>query len=361
MPLRLYAPGARRGNRYFIIRGTVSFWKGGRRHSHSIDTSTKTTSRDEAEGIRRQIEAEILERNTTGRDPVKTFGQLANAYLSASGSPRFLEKVLDHLEHRAADDIDDATLKRLAGEAYPQASAATIKRQWYTPILAVLNHGRIRHDIERPRGVGKERTHFFTPVQADRLIKAISGRSRRNPWIPVLAEFLFGQGCRVTETILIDAVKDVYLDHNIAILRDTKSDYERRVTLTPRTVAALSTLPNLNTPGPLFRKPGGRIYARRQNRGGQMRTIVASAVEDIGLDPTIYTPHTFRHSWATWFYAQTFDVIRLMDEGGWRSEKMVRRYVKLASPSIGEEARELGWNFGENIREHFAQRIPGSK
>lgn len=74
------------------------------------------------------------------------------------------------------------------------------------------------------------------------------------------------------------------------------------------------------------------------------------AVKAVGLDPEKYTPHVCRHTWATWFNAQTRDVLRLKDEGGWKSNEW-QRYTKLGTPQLGEDARKRGWNFafaGEN-------------
>lgn len=151
------------------------------------------------------------------------------------------------------------------------------------------------------------------------------------------------------ETITLDG-NDVHLDHRMAILRDTKNGEERRVTLIPRVVAALSTLPTVGVSGPLFRRLDGYPFRTSETGGGQIKMPFVRAVEAIGLDPAIFTPHVCRHTWATWFYAQTRDVLRLQCEGGWKSGEW-QRYAKIGTPELGEAARRKGWNFdpaGEN-------------
>ena len=62
--------------------------------------------------------------------------------------------------------------------------------------------------------------------------------------------------------------------------------------------------------------------------------------------PSWATPHVMRHTWATWFYAQTKDVLRLKQEGGWKSDQW-ERYTKIAPPRIGADAFDRGWDFSE--------------
>jgi len=40
-------------------------------------------------------------------------------------------------------------------------------------------------------------------------------------------------------------------------------------------------------------------------------------------------PHDLRHSFTSWFYALTRDLVLLADEGGWAGTKIVERYTHL--------------------------------
>lgn len=106
------------------------------------------------------------------------------------------------------------------------------------------------------------------------------------------------------------------------------------MSLCQRSRAALSTIPNVGDPGPLFLRYDGRPYAERNDAGNPLRWW-KTAVERAELPP--FTPHVARHSWATWHYSLYRDVVRLKSEGGWESQEW-ERYVKLSSPSLGDAA-----------------------
>lgn len=272
-------------------------------------------------------------------------------YKEAKPSARFIEPLERFFGNALVKDINNAEMRRAANALYPGASPATIRRQLYTPMKAILNHAAEEDLCAAPRLKapvgGNRRTDFFTPEQADALITHLAGEE--NGFLAPMVTFLFGQGCRMGETLTLDGT-DVHLDHRMAILRDTKNGEERRVTLIPRVVAALSTLPTLGVPGPLFRRLDGYPFRSGKDNGGQISAPFARAVKACGLDDHRYTPHVCRHSWATWFYSQTRDVLRLKDEGGWKSGEW-QRYTKIGTPDLGEAARKKGWDFtllGEN-------------
>jgi integrase len=79
----------------------------------------------------------------------------------------------------------------------------------------------------------------------------------------------------------------------------------------------------------VFLNNRGRPYVdRRRQTGGQVGKGFRGAVKRAGLD-TQFTPHTLRHSWASWFYAIHKDPILLKQTGGWASLVLVERYAHL--------------------------------
>jgi integrase len=340
MPLRLLQRGP---GRTWYIRGDCTVWYDGRPHRRRIYQSTRSADRAKAEGVLRQIEAWHLEASITGRRPALTFAEAVIDYLRRGGSHRFLDAPLDAFGETRIDAIDQIALDSAGHRAYPAAARATLLRQWYTPVIAVLRHAGVERRFRRPRVAGGRRTHFLMPAEAELVIAAAAAGRRPSPWAAPLLTVLFGQGSRLGETLALET-RDLHLEHRLAYLRATKNGRERAISLTGRAVAALSTLPNLGATGPVFRRPDGRAYAERGDRGGQIAVLFRRCVADAGLDPAIFTPHAARHSWATWFYSQTRDVVRLRDEGGWLSGEW-QRYVQLSRPSIGAEAARLGWHF----------------
>ncbi|WP_152045447.1 tyrosine-type recombinase/integrase [Aureimonas psammosilenae] len=327
----------------YQIHGTVTVWKGGEPHSIQIRRSAKTRDKGQADAIKRQIEGEVAERNYTGREPAITFAEAAARYERNGGERRYLTKVVAQLGKLRIDAIGQVEIEDAAFRAYPDPalSSATIRRQFYAPALAILRANGHHPIVKRPSD-GQQRTYFFTPKRANDLLEAIVASRYPNPWTPAFATFLFGQGVRVSEAIGIDGRDDIDLDNGYAILRDTKNGDQRSVALIPKVKAALSAIPNLGDKGPLFLRYDGTPY-EDLSHGRRLRFWIR-ACETIGVDPAIYTPHTARHSWATWFYAQTLDIVRLRQQGGWKSDAW-ERYVKMPYPGLGQEAKRLGWDF----------------
>ncbi|MCO5144603.1 MAG: tyrosine-type recombinase/integrase [Aquamicrobium sp.] len=317
---------------YWIARGTIN----GIRVERSTGEASKPEARKKLTAIIE--EAQSAPASHDWRD--MTFARAMTAYLDNGRDPRFLDRLLEHFQDIALGDIDNAAMSRAANSIYPGRAAATIRRQLYVPVNAIINFVK-DEKLRAPKG-GGARTMFVMPALADKIIQASTAQP--SPWLPALITFLFGQGARAGETFAIDGRDDIDLAGRWAMLRDTKNSHERRVTLQPRVIAALSLLPNIGEPGPLFRRFDGKPFAEKAGRGGQVRTAFATAVRSGGGDPGIITPHVCRHSWATWFYAQTRDPLRLKEEGGWLSNEW-QRYVKLGTPEIGEEAAKKGWNF----------------
>ncbi len=356
MPWKLY----RRGDSpNWYIRGTEYFYnEEGVRSPVSIDESARTADRQEAEQILQRLKDEKRRRNLTGVELAPTFAEAVEDYLNvdATRDDRFLIPLLDAFEHHRINRITQEDADRAAREAYPTAQPATIKRQWYTPLRAILN-GKGCHQVAVPRAYRdkNKRTDTFTPEQVDKIIAYFrASRYKSDRWGAALITFLVGQGSRVGETLLVDAAADVELSYSRVILRpeNTKNGEERTLRLIPKVKAALSTLPNLGEVGPLFRRYDGRLFKKRKNRGGQIRNRFRNAVISIGLDPERYKPHILRHTWGTWYYAQTLDVLRLRQQGGWNSEEYLR-YVRIVenSPGLAEDVRTHGWEFCEFPRQ----------
>lgn len=325
----------RKNTPYWIARGTIN--------GHRIERSTGYTGKAEARACIPAIIAEC-----TAEQPLKDwsdmgFAAAANAYMLNARDIRFLDRLIEHFKDKPLGEIDNAAMTRASNALYPRAAPATIRRQLYVPVKAIINF--VKDDrLRAPKGEGR-RTAFFTPEQAEDLIRQLT--TQRNPYMAALVTFWIGQGPRTSETINLCG-KDVNLSARYAVLKETKNGEERTITLIPRVVAALSVLPTIREPGPVFRRFDGTPFQERKGRGGYVRNPFRYAVEKIGLDPEEFTPHVCRHTWATWFYAVTKDPLRLKSEGGWLSNEY-QRYVKAAPAGLADSVREHNWDFmGEN-------------
>ncbi|WP_019997983.1 tyrosine-type recombinase/integrase [Aureimonas ureilytica] len=324
---------------YYVARGTID----GKR----VEISTKREKLPEArEELKRILAERTTRRVETGAD--MSFETALRAYEEAKPNARFLEPISRHFIDMTVGEITGAELKRAANALYPSAAPSTIRRQLYTPVKAILNMasedgGFSVARIKAPSG-GNKRTAFLLPSQVDKLLKALE--ANQNPYLAVMVTFLLGQGARLGEALTLQA-DAVSLEHRFAILRDTKNGEERRVSLIPKVVKAMSALPTIEAGGTVFRRKDGAAYRYGNASGGQISKVFRTAAIAAGLDPGIITPHVCRHTWATWFYAQTKDVRRLQDEGGWKSGEW-QRYTKLGTPDLGRSALRAGWNFRES-------------
>lgn len=329
---------------FWIARGTVN----GIRVERSTGETTKLEARKKVDAIVKELQTPPPP--TDWRD--MSFAKAVTAYIDNGRDTRFLDKLLEHFQKTKLGEIDNVAMARAANALYPGRAPATIRRHLYVPVSAIINF--VKDDRLRPPKGGGSRTMFVMPSLAETIIQAAT--TQPSPWLAALITFFFGQGTRAGETFAIDGRDDISLDGKWAILRDPKNGHERRVTLQARVIASLSLLPNLGQPGPLFRRFDGKAFTEKVGRSGQVRTAFTRAVEGGGGDPGIITPHVCRHSWATWFYSQTKDPLRLKEEGGWRSNEY-QRYVKLGTPEIGHEALSKGWDFS-TVGEYRGNVVP---
>lgn len=353
MPLYLWKRADGRSP-YFYVRGTVTVWRDGRKCSETIkQESTGTADRAEAEAILTQVAARYQRGNIENRDAPATFSDLVNSYLDAGKSDRYLVPIVRALGDLEVPQLSQAKIDAEGRKAYPRVQPATLRRQWHGVINAVLHHGGIAIRLRLP-AKSKSTTRFCTPKEAQAIVQACATGRYRDPWKPALAELMFGTGCRAGEAMDLDAKRDVSLEYGTVTFRDTKNGTQRTVSLPARTVAALGRLDNINKPGPLFRKAGGKLYAEKTNYSGHQLRFLRAAAESVGV---AFNPHMTRHSFATWFYAQTKDTLRLRQVCGWRTPSQVDRYAHLAPDQVGLDAITLGWDFRPNgtLLGHHAQ------
>lgn len=320
MPLKLKR---RPGRPHWYMHGTV--------RGISIRESTGVTDSKAAEAIRARREWEIIQGSVFGAEATATFVGAAVSYLEAGGERTYLKPIIAKIGSTPLAKIDQSLIERTARQIYPDAAPATLNRQAFTPIAAVLNHAAKRglcakRVIERPEQP-KGRIRWLTADEAERLIASCSDHLRP------LVIFLLGTGARLSEALYLDW-RDVDLARAHVTFPETKNGEARGVPLHSRVVETLRALRHQT--GRVFRTQSGRPYAEKESGGGQIKTGFSGACRRAKI--TDFSPHDCRHTWATWHYAANRDLIALMKLGGWKSERMVLRYahvnVSQLAPSI---------------------------
>ena len=328
----------------FYIRGTVA--------GKSVYESTGTSNRREAEAIRIRTEAQILERHALGVEATITFAEAALTYIEGGGETRFMGPILHHFgaDTRLAD-INNAAVNRAAKKLYPNAKPATINRQLITPINAVINAAAedgLCHPVKiRRRAVTEKKTRWLTPEEFEVFASHLS------PHMIQIIGFMIGTGARVRETLTLQT-STLYLASGQALLtpEDTKSGKARMVRIPPRARDML-TCRAIPEAGSVFTTHTGQPYVmgvddHGKKTGASIKTAFYRARKDAGFasqGPDKVTPHTIRHTWATWYYAQTRDFGALLDLGGWADADTANIYRKIAPDDLADRLLAHGWDF----------------
>lgn len=323
----------KRGKTYYM-RGTVA--------GVSVYESTRVSIKEAAEAIRIRRAQEILERVSLGRRASISFAEAALTYLESGGEGRFLDPILDYFgEDFRLCDVNNEAVNNCARALKPDAAPATINRQIITPISAVVTLAA-EDDLcafrkFRRRSVDNARLRWLTPDEAEALIE-----SAGEPATALKIAFLLGTGCRVSEALSITRTH-LHIESREAWIAKTKNGAPRMVNFPDRVARALGAH-GIPEAGAIFLTRRGKPYAIRPNTGGQIKNAFIKARDRAGLGPDV-TPHTLRHTWATWYYAQTKDFGGLMDLGGWKQADMANRYRKIAPSNLGKDLFANGWNF----------------
>lgn len=327
-------PKRRAGLKVITRKGTTSLYIRGTVQHRRIFESAGTDDPKLAEERRAVREAEIY-RAAVHRTPERvTFAAAALSYLqTGEHGPGTRHRVGRLVRHLGAvigcDQVTQAALDASGRFLCREGSApATRHREVVTPAKAILQHAARRGwcappVFETAKGGGK-RTDWMTPEEAEALIRIA------RPHAAALFTFLFCTGARMGEALAL-RWRTVDLRHARATLEDTKNGYDRIIDLPPRAVAMLANLPH--RAGRVFLNARGKAYRQtndddRTPYGGQAARAFSTALRNAGNDRHL-TPHHARHSWASWHYCVHKDLMRLRDDGGWRTVAMCERYAKL--------------------------------
>ena len=329
MPLKLVR---RRRSPNYYLRGTV--------RGQSIFEATGTNDPLAADVIRIKRENELLQRSVFGPAATVTFAEAAVSYLGdGGGEARFLGKydeetkewtlLIGHFGNTPIAKIGQAEVDAASAQLYPDAKAATRKRQVYIPMSAVLRHAARKGwcatpMLQHPR-VKQPVTRWSTPERLDKLLPHCTPKLRR------LVVFLTYTGARVSEALRVDWEADVALDRRSVILRRTKNGKPRTVHLPDPLLGELVAVPEGARTGKLFEwKARGAVY------GPLRRACKRAGVEYL-------PPHQQgRHTYATWLRTYAgLDLVGLKEAGGWESLSSVERYAHVVPNEAAKAADRL--------------------
>lgn len=364
VPLKVCPP--HKNSKNYRIRGTV--------RGIRVDESAGTDNRAAAEELRARREAELLDLAIHGRPAEKprtpadiTFAEAFLSYVDApdrSNQEKLrASPLLDHFQETALGLIDQLAVDAyIRGRFKPGISAATINREVYTPITAIMRGVGYVVSFRRPK-VRTPQVDYLTPDQADRLIQAAA------PHLQPLLIFLLCTGCRMSEALNLQW-SSVDLRSGRARIVNSKNGESRGIPLIPELVATLGNLPHRN--GHVFRNHLGDPYAARVGGGGHIKTGWKAACRRAGLYheaviigiktgkprkivKAMFSPHDLRHTFASWLTMRNVPIRTIQELLGHKDIKMTQRYSHLSPDHIAESVREIGKNLGS--RQETARKL----
>jgi integrase len=357
MPLKLKPPRPGKSP-YYYVRGSYL----GTRLDRSTGTGEKRVAKLVLKKWKTEIENGVYKGpRVAAQSPewptVPTFATAALAYMRAGGERKHLDPILAKIGRMPLPKIDQILLDTVAKEIYPNATAATLNRQFYTPVSAVLKRAGIETSIKRPKGWRGQKTQsWLEPDQAFTLFEAADELDTE---FGLFLRFLLYTGMRLGEALNI-RLGDVDLSRSFLYLPKTKNSHPRPVYLPPILINALRAqkprqarpkavrgqrLPNgaagrsqADAEVPfLERHKEAKLF--RFHAGGRLRAMLAMVMERAQLSfPRRQRGfHLFCHTYGTWMHRYGgLDTFGLTRTHRWADPRSADRYKHT---QISEEAR----------------------
>ncbi len=331
MSIKLFQRG-----KIWYLRGTFA--------GSCVYETTGTAEAGQAEEYREKRQAELWNRRIYGEEATVTFEEATLNYIEtkqpSDAERMYIRRLVDHFGAARLQDIDQGAVD-LAYKAILKADAApaTRARGVLSPLTAILNHAAKRKWCSRPGfdnpKLPRSKTRWLTPLEY------LEFEAQAATHLRPLLRFLICTGARLSEALELDWSKVDLGDARVSFW-ETKNERPRHASLPPLAIATLGSLEHRE--GAVFRRGDGEPYTDRGRvEGGQIKTAFNTACRRCGFGDHVpeignpdrmrfkpdLSPHGLRHSWATWFYGATKDLMLLRDEGGWSTIRMVERYAHL--------------------------------
>jgi integrase len=253
----------------------------------------------------------------------------------------FIRRLLEHFGATPLATIDQAWAEAAEFQLYPNAAVATRVRQFWTPLIAIINaaaeHGQCgRARLKRPSAQHSDTFRWLRPAEAQELVRSCA------PHLTPLVLFVLGTGARSSEAVYLqwDAV-----DLAAARVRLPSNDGPQFIGLPSPIIRSLAQCPNKL--GHVFRRHDGLPYKHKANAGGQVKTALSAASQRAGM-PRV-TMSALRHTWAVWWLAKNDrDQGLFMEAGRWADPRLVKRYRQLCDAELTSLSSEIdkyfpGW------------------
>jgi integrase len=340
MPIRFIPPGERKGNRFYIARGTLD-------DLGEVEISTKETDLRRAKEAFKLIVADLRDRRVPGPSEEVTFRQAARHYLAYRNllPNHFDAKKVNALAgykplgDKPVAQVIGADLHDAARALYPGQLEASWNRSAVGPGAWVLHYAADQKWCPWLRvkmfKVPKPKTRSVAPEAAMLLLANVPASRRRGyatAWHRrLLLLWLFKQGDRISDALKVEWD---WLDLGRRVISGQtigKADGEERDTALDDEVWEMLA----NTPNEIRRK--GYLFPWR-TRAGVYRWL-QPMVTDLGVR---FTPHMARHSVGKWFKDQGASLKTIMEKLHHKDAKSALRYQASDVEVVRAVGRKVG-------------------
>lgn len=327
------------GQTYWAARGQVPLRKadgsiGSRRVERGFGPECKTARDREKKCAEWNLEYEERFRNPR---KLITFAKAYSNYMAKKKPmPYYADEILEYIGTTQCLDIDDSTMVELADELWPDdASAATINRHLYTPVIAIL-HMALKEqapELERPDGHNKVLPVMIPPLAWYRQVAP-----SLNPKQLAFVFFLAMHGRRTVEA-LARIPRDLDHDSGILDLGKTKTGL-RQIHLHPECLKLILAIPGWEKQKWLF--------GAGPTSANSFRRDLKAAIERAGA--VWYHPHAFgRHNSVTRMLRAGHSVAHVADAHGMTPEMVTKRYGHLSKHETTAALHAVGGDLFEQV------------
>lgn len=301
---RLYPPGTRKGNRFWLYRGTVA--------GRGVEFSTKQIDKADAIGVAQEYIAAL----SRGAVPeTLTFKAVAEMYVdhrqSSEQDRRFIERLTESVGNVLIHEIRPAHMTTAIRTHYPNAAPATINRQVWVPYGAVTHWAADQgwcayRRVTKMKEVQPQRMAAPDGV-GDLMISATEGEQR------AYITLLMCQGWRQSEALAL-RWDGVDLGERALTFFVPKARRWKTVAMADEVKVELANLT----------RSGVRVFSfgRRENVYAWWNPLVAR------LGYPDLRPHAFRHAFAMGGRIAGAGDDDLVEMGSWTNPRSLASYTR---------------------------------
>lgn len=324
MPYRLLAPGKRRGNPYFVVRGRKPNGK-------EYEVTTRCTDKTDAERLAPGIHARMCAAGpAAGKPIVATFGDAADAYIRyrkpGRGELGRVDRLRRLMGRMPIGDVGQDDLVRVANQHPTEVGGATLNREYVRPFAAILHYARdmgMRGDL-RVRAF-KERAPSVR-VADKAAVATLIANAKTEPQ-RLLLHWLWEMGTRIGDTLRL-GWQD--LDLQAATVRLTIGKRGGTVVVLPLPATLVARLGNVPS-------KAGRLFPWASKSG--VYKWLGPLCKDLGV---MFRPHDARRALATEHFDAGADARLVQELMGHGSVKSTMRYRHVGVTRLADAQRKRG-------------------